>query len=97
MKSFARIFAIILLLTGAAVVLCHGQNTRKKTAQPVGAKAVWGERPGESENALRYIVEGNDTIYIDNITPSKVYSRLPRQKGREWRKYYRLVHNFSKA
>ena len=38
-----------------------------------------------------------DTIYIDSIRPAKVYSRLPRQKGREWRKYYRLVHNFSKT
>ncbi len=28
---------------------------------------------------------------------AKVYSRLPKQKGREWRQYYRLVHNFSKA
>ena len=41
--------------------------------------------------------ESCDTTYFDHIRPSKVYSRLPRQKGREWRKYYRLVHNFSKA
>ena len=41
--------------------------------------------------------ESGDTTYFDTIRPSKVYSRLPRQKGREWRKYYRLVHNFSKT
>lgn len=52
--------------------------------------------PGQKE-ILKYIVEGNDTIYIDNIRASKVYSRVPKQKGREWRRYYRLVHNFSKA
>lgn len=46
---------------------------------------------------MRYIVEGKDTIYLDEIRASKVYSRLPKQKGKEWRKYYRLVHNFSKA
>lgn len=46
---------------------------------------------------LHYIIEGKDTIYIDEIRASKVYSRLPKQKGKEWRKYYRLVHNFSKA
>ena len=44
-----------------------------------------------------YGYESCDTTYFDHIRPSKVYSRLPRQKGREWRKYYRLVHNFSKA
>ncbi|MBQ2874450.1 MAG: DUF4294 domain-containing protein [Bacteroidales bacterium] len=46
---------------------------------------------------MEYIIEGKDTIYIDNIRASKVYSRVPRMKGREWRKYYRLVHNFSKT
>ena len=51
------------------------------------------QQPGMME----YVVEGRDTIYIDKIHASKVYSRLPRQKGKEWRKYYRLVHNFSKA
>ena len=71
----------------------HAQKVRKK----VGVEAVWGSRTETPENALRYIVEDGDTVYIDNIRPSKVYSRLPRQKGKEWRKYYRLVHNFSKA
>ena len=88
--------ALAILVTDASL---HAQSRRTAVSQhtDVGASAVWGERPREDENALRYIVEGNDTIYIDNLRPSKVYSRLPRQKGREWRKYYRLVHNFSKA
>ena len=51
----------------------------------------------QSDKMLQYIVEGRDTIFIDEIRASKVYSRLPRQKGKEWRKYYRLVHNFSKT
>lgn len=50
-----------------------------------------------AQNYLHYKVEGKDTTYIDELPASKVYSRLPRQKGREWRKYYRLVHNFSKT
>lgn len=52
--------------------------------------------PQEKE-VLKYIVDGKDTVFVDEIRASKVYSRVPRQKGREWRKYYRLVHNFSKA
>lgn len=46
---------------------------------------------------LEYIIEGNDTIYIDKIAAARIYSKLPRQKGREWRKYYRLVYNFNKT
>ena len=49
------------------------------------------------DGVMKYIVEGKDTIYIDEIRASKVYSRVPKQKGKDWRKYYRLVHNFSKA
>ena len=71
----------------------------KAKAQPeVGVKAIWGDyTPSAEGNLLKYIVEDGDTIYVDNIRASRVYSRLPKQKGREWRKYYRLVHNFSKA
>lgn len=97
MKKCIHISLFVLLFSLAAGQVCFAQNSKKKAAQNVGATAVWGERTSSSENALRYIVEGKDTIYVDNITASKVYSRLPRQKGREWRKYYRLVHNFSKA
>ena len=49
------------------------------------------------KEVMQYIVEGKDTIFIDEIRASKVYSRVPKQRGRDWRKYYRLVHNFSKA
>ncbi len=97
MKNFWKIFAAVLVLGWAAGGTCHAQKAGKKAPVKVGATAVWGEMQENEDNALRYIVEGKDTIYVDNITPSKVYSRLPRQKGREWRKYYRLVHNFSKA
>ena len=51
----------------------------------------------QKKEVLQYIIDGKDTIYIDEIRASKVYSRVPKQRGREWRKYYRLVHNFSKA
>lgn len=63
---------------------------------PDGTCRAQSAAPQEKE-VLRYIVDGKDTVFVDEIRASKVYSRVPRQKGREWRKYYRLVHNFSKA
>lgn len=62
---------------------CHAQNKKTPLSQ--------------EREVMHYIVEGNDTIYIDEIRASKVYARVPKQKGKDWRKYYRLVHNFSKA
>ena len=36
-------------------------------------------------------------IYMGELPESHIWEKKPRQKGREWRKYYRLVHNFSKT
>lgn len=46
---------------------------------------------------MEYIVEGKDTIFIDEIRASRIFPKLARQKGKDWRKYYRLVYNFSKT
>ena len=95
--------ASVLLSAGAAD--CHAQRRKKekKTEQVSVQEIRQGIQiekiPQENINSgkLAYFVEGEDTIYYDTITASKVYSRLPKQKGKEWRQYYRLVHNFSKS
>ena len=46
---------------------------------------------------MAYEVFDGDTVYVDDIRPSWIYPKGKRQKGRDWRKYYRLVHNFSKT
>lgn len=46
---------------------------------------------------LEYEVVDGDTVYFDVLHYSMVYARLPKQKGRDWRQYYRLVYNFSKT
>ncbi len=96
MRKYMHIFnaaaaaAFMFILNMSLAEPCHAQKARRITQQAVIAQQPDGE-------ILEYIVENGDTIYIDNIQASKVYDRLPKMKGREWRKYYRLVHNFSKA
>ena len=92
-----------LLLAGAAD--CHAQRRKKEKKQEQVSvqdvrKELQSEKLSQENNnsgKLAYFIEGEDTIYYDTITASKVYSRLPKQKGKEWRQYYRLVHNFSKS
>ena len=81
-----RIIALVacLALTGGAAWQANAQARRQDSKKTKG-------------EVLEFIVEDGDTVYIDEIRASKVYSRLPKQKGKQWRKYYRLVHNFSKA
>lgn len=103
MKRLGHIFILVTGLLLTATSLGYAQSRKDKQKQEketvkVGASYVWeGYKPQPKDNLLKYVVENGDTIYIDNIRPARVYSRLPKQKGREWRKYYRLVHNFSKS
>lgn len=47
---------------------------------------------------MGYIIDGKDTVFVDDIPPAFKYTK-PRfgKKGKSWRQYYRLVHNFAKA
>ena len=98
LRHIVTVIAAIVLLTGGGTD-CHAQLFKKKQKEKekVTVEQVRPKPAPKQESILEFIVEGNDTIYIDEIRASKVYSRLPKMKGREWRQYYRLVHNFSKA
>lgn len=109
MNLMSRIFAVAAFLIAmigmeqealAQKWRQKGTGAVTKSAQQEVKKGARGNGTDEKSSkgeVMEYIVENGDTIYIDEIRASKVYSRLPRQKGKEWRKYYRLVHNFSKA
>ena len=72
----------------AVLVMLYGENT-------IAAKSN-SQTPPQGEY-LQYIIENGDTVYMDEIRPSKVFPKLPKQKGKDWRRYYRLVYNFNKA
>ena len=94
---------LLTLLLGAGADAYAQRFWEKKSTKSKKAKTsvpfqpARASEPRDSSNILEYIVEDGDTIYIDHIRAAKVYSRLPKQKGKDWKKYYRLVHNFSKA
>ena len=90
--------AAMLILSIAFADTCQAQWWQKKKKKTEKAAVQKQDKViQEKEQLLEFIIEDGDTIYIDQIRASKVYSKLPKMKGREWRKYYRLVHNFSKA
>lgn len=45
---------------------------------------------------MEYYVDGKDTIYVDDIPPAVIHPRQTMSR-RNWVKYYKRVHNFSKA
>lgn len=112
MNRIYRIILLVLtasILLAAGMPDCHAQKRKKSSKkEQVSVQDVregfrtdntlQEETPQDPDGRrLAYFIEEGDTIYYDTITASKVYSRIPKQTGREWRQYYRLVHNFSKA
>ena len=81
MKRLRLISVLVILALGGADAV--RSNAQSRPTKPGG----W----------LEYSVENGDTVYYDSIRPARVFQKMPKQKGKEWRKYYRLVHNFSKT
>lgn len=81
MRFFIRILTASAILLGS---LCANSSSLAQTR-------------GKNSGYMEYIIEGGDTIYVDALRAAKIYQKLPRQKGRDWRKYYRLVYNFNKV
>jgi len=48
---------------------------------------------------MQYVIDDKgDTVYVDELPPAFKYTKPPRgKKGKKWRDYYKLVHNFGKA
>lgn len=56
------------------------------------------QKPAKDSVLMGYIIEGDDTLYVGNIREVYVYNRpRNRKEQRQWRDYYKMVHNFSKA
>jgi hypothetical protein len=51
----------------------------------------------EESKFMEYGVVDGDTVFYDVLKPARVFERIPHQKGRNWRKYYKLVYNFSRV
>ena len=67
-------------------------------AAAVAGHGIHAQTPDSPEGIyMQFRIEGRDTVFTDELPPARIYSRMPKQKGREWRRYYRLVHNFSKT
>ena len=94
-----RIATVTAVLLLSHAVLCQAQKKEKIRLDEwkLRMEESAGQGAADDGDYLQYIIENGDTVYVDNLPAAHVYQRLPRQKGREWRQYYRLVHNFSKV
>ena len=83
--------ALVMMTIAADEGYAQKWRKNKKEQEQVTVQQVRPDLEKKRE-FLPFFIEGEDTVYYDTIEASKIYSRLPKQKGREWRKYYKLVH-----
>lgn len=101
----------LIIITLLSSCLGAGAQSKKKspkedkvtfTLKPVQDNKGTPQKPAVGPDGkplvyLHYKIIKGDTVYVERLRASRCYSRLPRQKGKDWRKYYRLVHNFAKT
>lgn len=89
-KSYIlAVIACLFLLVPAQTPACaqfHLWKTRPSSRQ---------ETVPTSRGLMRYEIIDGDTVYFDTLNPSIAITK--RKKGKQWRKYYRLVYNFNKV
>ena len=59
-------------------------------------EALFAQNNRREINVMEYYVFQGDTIYVDELPPAVIHPKQS-MKRREWVKYYKRVHNFSKA
>ncbi|HPW78158.1 MAG: hypothetical protein BWX62_00683 [Bacteroidetes bacterium ADurb.Bin037] len=48
-------------------------------------------------HVVGFIIENGDTLFVSSIPAIYVYNRDKRKKDKEWREFYKTVHNFARA
>lgn len=82
-----RALIIMVAATFAVMIATAGMCGAQRRRPPV---------PPKTPQILQYEVIDGDTVYMDLLNPSRISLRGNR-KGKDWRKYYRLVWNFGKT
>ena len=62
----------------------------------LAAPSVSAQSNRRELKVMEYYVNGQDTIFLDELPPAVIHPRQTMNK-RQWVQYYKRVHNFSKA
>lgn len=97
---FSRLPGTALLLAGLLAVFPAFADSDSRLDEEIALfsrRAVRAVSPDSLFLMKWEVNENGDTIFTEELRPARVFARQPRQKGREWRKYYKLVFNFNKV
>lgn len=95
--TYALLLLVISLMASPAAHGVTPQDDLDKEIAAFAERAIRQSSPDDLYLMRWEINENGDTIFTEELRPARVFARVPKQKGKEWRKYYRLVFNFNKV
>lgn len=95
---FIFVLAVALLPARPAEAQIFKRLKERRQAERVLRKSDKPVSESESEMGyvMHYTVIGTDTVYVDELPPAMINPKETMSKT-DWVKYYKRVHNFSKA
>ncbi len=107
MLKYMVVAAAVLITVAGGVCLAQdgstekGRGARNKKGATEQQEQVKKQKMTVEEHRaamMEFFVEGGDTVYVGKSLPAaRVFGRIGKQKGKDWRQYYKLVYNFSKV
>ena len=67
------------------------------TCYSLSAQTNEDKKKTETGGVMQYVIEDGDTIFFATLPPAYGYNIPQKKKGKEWRNYYKTVHNFAKT
>lgn len=99
-KRTAYVLLLLLLTAAEGFAQNHIQRAMQKARrqrEALASREIFNDGGTSRSGYLTYKVENGDTVYFDTLDPVWIFARGRKDKGKDWRKYYRLVYNFAKV
>ena len=100
LKRFAYLLAVLLVMPAAEGFaqnhIERAMQRAREQRQAMASRHIFNDTGAGKGGYLAYRVEDGDTVYFDTIDPVWIFAR-GNKKGKDWKKYYRLVYNFAKV
>ena len=93
----SSLLALLLISASFSAICATPQEDLDREIAAFAEQAIRQSSPDNLYLMRWEINEKGDTIFTEELRPARVFARVPKQKGKDWRKYYRLVFNFNKV
>ncbi len=98
MVNFWKHILMVIVVISVTANAGYAQDKKKAANTQTGQKTEKLTPQQHRSQLMHYRLDDEgDTVFVDMLQAARIYDKLPRQKGNEWRRFYKLVYNFNKV